>query len=96
MLYNLRKRRITEQLAKWICSFLRERNTQLKFNGYTTDDVPTPAGTPQGSPLSPLLYMYYNGDLLDIPQPQHLSLGFIDDIAYGVQGLTDAGNVEKL
>jgi len=96
LLHNLRKRRIPEQLAKWICSFLRERNTQLKFNGYTTDDVPTPAGTPQGSPLSPLLYMYYNGDLLDIPPPQHLSLGFIDDIAYGVQGLTDTGNVEKL
>ena len=42
--------------------------------------------------------MYYNGDLLDIPQPQpqHLSLGFIEYIAYGVQGLTDTGNVEKL
>jgi hypothetical protein len=40
--------------------------------------------------------MFYNGDLLDIPAPPHLSLGFIDDIAYGVQRLTDKGNAEKL
>jgi hypothetical protein len=85
-----------EQIIKWIGSFLEGRNTQLKFNGFTSDSIRTPAGTPQGSPLSPMLYMYYNDDLLDIPEPQHLSLGFIDDVAYGVQGLTDTGNAEKL
>ena len=45
--------------------------------------------------------MYYNADLLDIPylnKPnQHReSLGFIDDIMYGVQGPTDKVNTRKL
>jgi hypothetical protein len=35
-------------------------------------------------------------DMLDIAKGGGLSLRFIDDIAYGVQGLTDDGNVEKL
>jgi hypothetical protein len=92
----MQKRRVPKQIIKWIGSFLQARTTQLRFNDFTSTPIATLAGTPQGSPLSPLLYMFYNSDLLDIPASPHLSLGFIDDIAYGVQGLTDKGNVEKL
>ena len=52
---------------------------------------------PQGSPLSPLLYMYYNADLLDIAlQHRATGLGFIDDIVYGIQGNSDKENTRKL
>jgi len=41
--------------------------------------------------------MYYNADLLEVaPQHQGTRLGFIDDIAYGVQGNSDKANVRKL
>ena len=40
--------------------------------------------------------MYYNGDILTIPHGQDLSLGFIDDIMFGVCGLIDTGNAERL
>ena len=40
--------------------------------------------------------MYYNADLLDIPQNREMSLGFIDDIVFGVQGRSDLGNARKL
>ena len=42
--------------------------------------------------------MYYNADLLDIDrkQPEDMALGFIDDIAYGVAGDSDKGNVRRL
>ena len=69
---------------------------QLRFNESTTESIAIEAGVPQGSPLSPILYMFYNSDLLDIPEDQDLSLGFINDITYGVQGLTDEGNAEYL
>jgi len=85
-------------IIEWIQSFLNQRSTQLLFNGTKSDSLPTPAGVPQGSPLSPLLYMYYNADLLDIVQEYEstLGLGFIDDIVYGVSGCSDRGNVCKL
>ena len=97
LIHNLRKRRIPEAITRWTRSFLHKRKTQLLFNGTKSEFVPTPAGVPQGSPLSPLLYMYYNADLLDIaPQNQATSLGFIDDIMYGTQGATDEENAHKL
>jgi len=51
---------------------------------------------PQGSPMSPLLYMYYNAELLEVPKINELGLGFIDDIAYGVQGKSGKDNAERL
>jgi ribonuclease HI len=69
-------------------SFLHERSTRIKFNGVKSTRFSTPAGVPQGSPLSPILYIFYNADLLDIPHPGELAMGFIDDIGYGVKGRT--------
>ena len=83
-------------MVQWINSFLKGRSTQLRFNGAMSERITTPAGIPQGSPLSPLLYMYYNADLLDIPKHRGISQGFIDDIVFGVKECTDIDNVSKL
>ena len=41
--------------------------------------------------------MYYNSDLLEVaPQQQGTRLGFIDDIAYGIEGNSGQENVRKL
>ena len=44
--------------------------------------------------------MYYNADLLDNiednKESDRMSLGFIDNIAYGVEGESDKGNIRKL
>src|SRR5947207_7933139 len=66
LIHDLRKRRIPEGITRWIASFLQGRSTQLQFDSWKSGRIFTPAGVPQGSPLSPLLYMYYNADLLDI------------------------------
>jgi len=98
LIHNLKTRRMPQQITNWIQSFLQGRSTRLQFNGTASDRIPTPAGVPQGSPLSPLLYMYYNADLLDITTRREgaISLGFIDDIVYGVEGFSDLGNTHKL
>jgi len=98
LIHNLKTRRMLQQITNWIQSFLQGRSTRLQFNGTASDRIPTPAGVPQGSPLSPLLYMYYNADLLDITTRREgaISLGFIDDIVYGVEGFLDLGNTRKL
>ena len=97
LVHNLRTRGMPEAITKWVHSFLQGRSTQLLFNGKATESIPTPAGVPQGSPLSPLLYMYYNADLLDIENgPETTRLGFIDDITYGIAGSSDQENAQKL
>jgi Reverse transcriptase (RNA-dependent DNA polymerase) len=44
---NIRKRGIPAHITKWVESFLKGRSTQLRFNGITSETIPTPAGTPQ-------------------------------------------------
>src|SRR5205814_446172 len=71
--------------------------TQMRFNGITTNHIPTPTGIHQGSPLSPILYILYNSDLLEIPKREkQLGLGYIDNILYGVQNKTARGNTREL
>src|SRR5271169_797062 len=100
LMHNMREKRIPNHIVEWMESFLKDRTTELRFNGTTSKMIRTEAGVPQGSPLSPILYMFYNGDLLKVPrmcgENDGMSLGFIDDIAYGVQGLTAETNSEKL
>ena len=100
LIHNMRKRKIPPEIAQWMLSFLSNRSTHMRFNGITTESINTPTGIPQGSPLSPILYVLYNSDLLDIPKKgKQLGLGFIDDVLYGVQNktaMTNAGELEQL
>src|SRR5579859_7940487 len=69
---------------------------KLRFNGVESERICTNVGVPQGSEISPILYLFYNVDLLDIPGICRLSLGFMDDIVYGVQGESDEENPKEL
>jgi ribonuclease HI len=96
LLDNLRKRRVPPFLITWIKSFLQDRTTRLFFNNSLSQSVETRAGVPQGSPLSPILYMYYNADVLEVSEQKVDSLGYIDDIAFGTSGETDESNIQKI
>jgi ribonuclease HI len=96
LIHNLRSRRIPPIITNWIASFLTGRTTTVRFNGTDSEAVPTEAGVPQGSPLSPILYIFYNSGLLDLARGKELALGFIDDIAYGVAGKTVLANTMAL
>ena len=98
LLHKLKKRKVPGFIVRWVKDFLGNRSTRLKFNGVESEKIYTNVGVPQGSPISPILYMFYNADLLEIPGDRSgvLSLGFIDDIAYGVQGETEEDNAREL
>src|SRR5204862_7226621 len=97
LIHNMRKRKIPEEITRCVLSFLSNTTTRMRFNGITTDPIPTSTGIPQGSPLSPILYVLYNSDLLDIPKRRnHLGLGFVDDILYGAQNQTAVANANEL
>lgn len=65
LLHNLRSKRIDERIVRWIESFLSNRTTILKTKEHETDKVDITVGIPQGSPLSPILFLFYNAPLLE-------------------------------
>ena len=46
-------------LVAWVQSFLSDRRTSLSFDGKKEDMLPVRTGIPQGSPISPILFLIY-------------------------------------
>lgn len=90
LLHNLRKRKVDEKTVRWIASFLGNRHTKIAVDGFTSRDYAIGTGIPQGSPLSPILYLFYNADLIDVcnQEPNTMSTGYIDDVAILTWGRT--------
>ena len=57
----------SDRVAEWTRSFLMDQQVTLTFNGIMVEDQDQPVGTPQGSPVSPVLLALYTSPLLKIP-----------------------------
>jgi hypothetical protein len=81
--HNIRERRIPEWIVKWVGSLINNRTTTLCLPGYYPDTFSTHLGIPQSSPLSPILFLFYNAKLVTICNPPKLpacATSFIDDV----------------
>lgn len=100
LLHNLRKRAIDTKTVKWIESFLSNRTTVLKTSEHITPKTPIAIGIPQGSPLSPILYLFYNSDLIDECNTRDdlntVATGFVDDIGLLTVGDSTEENCNSL
>lgn len=89
LLHNLRKQRVSPNIVRWTESFLSGRSTTLKLQEYTAPSAPIQTGIPQGSPVSPILYLFYNTDLIEAYKTQETEgVGYIDDTSILATGLT--------
>lgn len=80
LLERLRQRRIPETMVKWIQDFCTDRKASVVVNGFTSEveDLPQ-SGLPQGSPLAPILFLFFNADLVQMAIKEGASMAFVDD-----------------
>ena len=89
LMHKIRRRRVPRSICGWVNSFMSDWRTTLAFNDQELEAFSLPRGIPQGSPLSPILFLFYNAELLKRYERRDLRVllvGFIDDInliAYG-------------
>ena len=83
LLHNLKKRKISNWIIQWVKSFLKERRSSIAFEEKTSAVSMINAGVPQRFPVSLILYLFFNADLLDICEQQKrktTSIEFVDDV----------------
>ena len=80
----MRKCGIPKQYTDWYHVRLTGRQTVLCFDDYTSPSFNIENGIDQGCPLSALAFLFYNTDILDIPDRKNgeTGAGFIDDIIF--------------
>ena len=88
LIHNLKKRRIPTAYVKFIIQLLKDRMTKLKFDDFISEPIKIENGIGQGDPLSMILYIFYNADLLEITDTNNKEdvIGYVDDIAMIVTG----------
>ena len=97
LIHNLRRRRIPTIYVRFIKQLLRGRRTQMRFDDFLSETIHISNGIGQGDPLSMIIYILYNADLLELAiPPEEDSLGFVDDALVMVEGDSFEENVNSL
>ena len=80
---------IDGDLVAWTSSFLIHRKIQLVIDGHENKEREIKTGIPQGSPVSPILFLIYISGVFDTvteASPSVISLSFIDDLGFIASG----------
>jgi ribonuclease HI len=95
---SLRARRIPMVARKWITSFMSDRHANIGFDDFRTEtELLVHAGLAQGSPLSPILFAFFNADLVDQPVNSHGGASaFINDYFRWRVGSSPEENLAKI
>jgi hypothetical protein len=78
-------------LVRWVESFMEERKVIMSMDGKEGDSMEVEKGVPQGSPVSPVLFVIYLSELFGRVEEQEKECGsegisFVDDVAWVVEG----------
>lgn len=89
-----KKLRLPLNLISWVASFLQERSIRLTFDGNIEVFSQIETGIPQGSPISPILFLIYLQGLFKSNTVRFIS--YIDDIVMIAQSTSFKKNIQIL
>ena len=79
--WKLLRAGVSGQMYKWISSFLYHRMARVKLDGSPSREIRLSEGVPQGSVLSPTLFLLYVNDIVNTLTPRATNLLHADDLA---------------
>jgi hypothetical protein len=99
LVHILAKKGYPKWIRKIVQSFITERTTRIVYAGYESPSIVTNTGIPQGSPLSPILFLFFISELLETFQDVNndtIGFGFVDDTTLVTWGATATENCIRL
>jgi len=91
----LKARAVNPYLVSWTRSFLTGRTCRLRYQGSPRVFPPVAVGTPQESPVSPLLFVIYVSRL-HCEIPDGLTLSYVDHFGLTVSSTSYRCNIQSL
>ena len=82
-------------LLRWISSFLRDRTVNVRILGHTSREIAINYGVPQGSPISPLLFLLYMSKLPKLLPNTRRSLFDDDFMIYSEFSITRSDLIQS-
>ena len=80
LLYKMAQIGIAGKTAYWIANWINSRHFQVKWRGIFSQPFPSFRGVPQGSVLSPILFMIFLWDIFDAVDSGVRIIVYADDV----------------
>ena len=93
LLKKIQEKNLLQNLYKWVYYFLTDRKLQLFFNNYLSPLAPISIGVPQGSPISPILFLILVSELV---QEEAFQISYIDDFSLSTSSNNPQKNITTL
>lgn len=98
LIQRLRSQGWPPTVLHWVSSFTQDRTAAIRLDGHQSPTFTVSAGLPQGSPVSPILFMLYNEPIFKLGPAlaRRGRFGYADDICQLVASKSLEENTTKL